>query len=57
MLEINNLNVAIGTQPILKGIDLHIRPGEVHAIMDPMVLEKVRCLKFWRVTPRMRLPR
>lgn len=35
MLDINNLNVAIGTQPILKGIDLHIRPGEVHAIMGP----------------------
>jgi Fe-S cluster assembly ATP-binding protein len=35
MLDINNLNVAIGTQPILKGIDLHVRPGEVHAIMGP----------------------
>ena len=35
MLDINQLNVAIGEQPILKGIDLHIRPGEVHAIMGP----------------------
>ncbi len=35
MLEINNLNVATQEQPILKGIDLHIRPGEVHAIMGP----------------------
>jgi len=35
MLDINNLNVSIGAQPILKGIDLHVRPGEVHAIMGP----------------------
>ena len=36
MLDINQLNVAIGEQPILKGIDLHVRPGEVHAIMGPI---------------------
>jgi Fe-S cluster assembly ATP-binding protein len=35
MLKINQLNVSIQEQPILKGIDLHIRPGEVHAIMGP----------------------
>lgn len=35
MLKINQLNVAIQSQPILKGIDLHIRSGEVHAIMGP----------------------
>lgn len=35
MLDINQLNVEIGGQPILKGIDLHVRPGEVHAIMGP----------------------
>ena len=35
MLDINQLNVAIGGQPILKGIDLHVRSGEVHAIMGP----------------------
>jgi Fe-S cluster assembly ATP-binding protein len=35
MLDINQLNVSIGDQPILKGIDLHVRPGEVHAIMGP----------------------
>lgn len=35
MLEIKQLNVATNAQPILNGIDLHIRPGEVHAIMGP----------------------
>lgn len=35
MLDINQLNVAIQEQPILNGIDLHVHPGEVHAIMGP----------------------
>jgi Fe-S cluster assembly ATP-binding protein len=35
MLTINNLNVSINEQPILKGIDLSVRAGEVHAIMGP----------------------
>jgi len=35
MLKINQLHVTINEQPILNGIDLEIRPGEVHAIMGP----------------------
>lgn len=35
MLEIKNLHVNVGEQAILRGIDLTIRPGEVHAIMGP----------------------
>ncbi|WP_019218122.1 Fe-S cluster assembly ATPase SufC [Legionella tunisiensis] len=35
MLAINQLNVAINAQPILKGINLTVKPGEVHAIMGP----------------------
>ncbi len=35
MLDINQLNVSIQEKQILKGIDLHVRPGEVHAIMGP----------------------
>ncbi|MBR2135683.1 MAG: Fe-S cluster assembly ATPase SufC [Bacteroidales bacterium] len=33
MLEIKNLHASIGDKEILKGIDLVINPGEVHAIM------------------------
>lgn len=35
MLNIKQLSVAINGQPILKGINLHVKPGEVHAIMGP----------------------
>jgi Fe-S cluster assembly ATP-binding protein len=35
MLSIEQLHVAIGDTPILKGINLTVKPGEVHAIMGP----------------------
>jgi len=35
MLQINNLHANVEDKPILKGIDLHVKPGEVHAIMGP----------------------
>ena len=35
MLEIRDLHVEVNATPILKGIDLEIRPGEVHALMGP----------------------
>ncbi len=35
MLSIRNLNVAAGGKQILKGLDLDIPAGEVHAIMGP----------------------
>jgi len=35
MLEIKNLHASINEIPILKGINLTINPGEVHAIMGP----------------------
>ncbi len=33
ILEIKNLHASVDGKPILKGIDLAIGPGEVHAIM------------------------
>ena len=35
MLEINNLHVSIKGKEILKGVNLNVRKGEVHAIMGP----------------------
>jgi Fe-S cluster assembly ATP-binding protein len=34
-LEIKNLHVTAGEKPILKGVDLHVRSGEFHALMGP----------------------
>ncbi len=35
ILEINNLHVNVAGESILRGVDLIIAPGEVHAIMGP----------------------
>ena len=34
-LEIKNLHVSAGEKPILRGVDLHVRAGEIHALMGP----------------------
>ena len=35
MLEVTNLHASVGNRKILKGIDLAVKSGEVHAIMGP----------------------
>ena len=35
MLKVNNFQVSIEDKQILRGLDLEINPGEVHAIMGP----------------------
>ena len=35
MLDIRGLTASIGGKPILKGIELSVPPGEIHAIMGP----------------------
>ena len=35
MLEIKNLHVSVDGKAILKGINLSVQPGEIHAIMGP----------------------
>jgi Fe-S cluster assembly ATP-binding protein len=35
LIDIDNLHVAVGGTEIIRGLNLQIRPGEVHAIMGP----------------------
>ena len=35
MLDIKNLHAGIDGKEILRGVNLHVNPGEVHAIMGP----------------------
>ena len=35
MLKINNLHASVDDKAILRGINLEVKPGEVHAIMGP----------------------
>jgi len=35
MLKIENLHAEVDSKAILKGLNLHVKPGEVHAIMGP----------------------
>ena len=35
MLKINNLHASVEDKEILKGVNLEVKPGEVHAIMGP----------------------
>ncbi len=35
MLEIKNVQVSVGDRAILRGVDLRIRQGEIHALMGP----------------------
>ena len=35
MLQITNLHATVGDKPILKGLNLTLNPGEIHAIMGP----------------------
>lgn len=35
ILEVNNLHASVGGTEILKGLDLVVGPGEIHAIMGP----------------------
>ena len=35
MLQLKNVKASINDKPIIKGLNLNIKPGEVHAIMGP----------------------
>ena len=34
-LQIKDLRVSINDKPIIKGLNLEVKPGEIHAIMGP----------------------
>ena len=35
LLKITDLHVSVDEKPILKGVSLEIRQGEIHALMGP----------------------
>ena len=47
LLSIKNLKVSINNKEILKGVNLEVRAGEVHAIMGPN-----GCLLYTSPSPR-----
>ena len=49
-IEIKNLHVSIDGQAILKGFNLTVPKGEVHALMGPNGTGKARSLKSWPAT-------
>ena len=41
ILEIQGLEASINDTPVIKGLNLTVNPGEIHAIMGKMVQGKV----------------
>ena len=48
MLEIKELKAGVEDNPILKGINLEVKAGEIHAIMGPNGLEKALFFSYCR---------
>lgn len=48
MLSIKDLQVSVEDKAILRGLNLEIKPGEVHAIMGRTAQGKARFLPRWQ---------
>ena len=46
MLKIKNLHVSVNDKPVLKGLNLEVKAGEVHAIMGPNGAGKTTIIKM-----------
>lgn len=54
ILSVKDLTAEVEGIQILKGLNLEVKAGEIHAIMGPMDQGKVPFPKFWRgilITP------
>jgi len=47
ILEIKNLHAGVEGKQILKGVDLTLNAGEVHAIMGPNAAARAPSPRFW----------
>ena len=50
MLEVKDLHASVNGKEILRGINLSIKKGEVHAIWDLTARARVHCrLSWWAI--------
>jgi len=51
-LEIKNLHVSAGDKQILKGVDLHVRSGEIHC--GTKAVRHLNHLAWWKTAQTLR---
>ena len=51
ILEIKDLQATVEGKAVLKGVNLTVNAGEVHAIMGPTARARARWRRCWRAIP------